>query len=57
MASCKRALGVTFQRPDCMGKKLYSVVIAADSEETNATPKKLQDLKALVNDQLKDVVT
>ena len=46
MDSCKRALQLTFQnRAD---KKLYSVMIAADSEDPNATVKKLNDLKALV---------
>ena len=46
MNSCERALESTFQqRPD---KKLYSVLIAADSEEANASVKKLKDLKALV---------
>ena len=46
MNSCKQALQLTFhQRPD---KKLYSVMIAADSEDPNASVKKLQDLKVLV---------
>ena len=46
MDNCKWAIQLTFQnRAD---KKLYSVMIAADSEDPNATVKKLNDLKALV---------
>ena len=44
------------ERADCRGKKLNSVVIAADSEDPNASVKKIDDLKALVHNELKSVV-